>query len=400
MSNTLPARRGSRPRNRRQLILDAAADLFAKHGYAKVAMGDLADAVGISPSALYRHFAGKQDVLAKVVAAALTPVHDLVLGLDLADPDAAAARLASCALDQRHVGLIWQREARDLTVEARQPLRDVIWEIGSGLTAYVSSVRRDISGADADLLAWSIIAVLTSPSFHRLELPRPVFERLLAELVHAVLETDLPGAAVAAETPRPTSGTLTPVSRREELLTQAVRMFATHGYTQVSIEDIGNSIGIAGPSVYNHWPTKLDLLIAALRRGAATLAMDVATAYRRATDAADALHMLLRSYVTLSHTHPEIFGLLITETDHLPEDERHAIRRAQHEHVSEWAHLLMLLDRPQLGSVDARIRVHAALSIAHDTARTPHLHRNPAIPAAVIVVCARLLGLPAAPPHL
>jgi AcrR family transcriptional regulator len=59
-------------------------------------------------------------------------------------------------------------------------------------------------------------------------------------------------------------------------------MFAAHGYTQVSIEDIGNAVGISGPSVYNHWPNKLDLLVTTLRRGAAALAMDVSTAYRLA----------------------------------------------------------------------------------------------------------------------
>jgi AcrR family transcriptional regulator len=48
-----------------------------------------------------------------------------------------------------------------------------------------------------------------------------------------------------------------------------VGMFAAHGYTQVSIEDIGNAVGISGPSVYNHWPNKLDLLVTTLRRGAA-----------------------------------------------------------------------------------------------------------------------------------
>ena len=395
-----PGRRGTRPRNRRELILAAAADLFAKHGYAKVGMGDLADAVGIAPSALYRHFTGKQDVLAKVLAAGLAPVRALVLGLDLADPAAAAAELASCALDQRHLGLMWQREARELSPEAYQPLRDVIHEIGRGLATYVRSIRPGISDSSADLLAWSILAVLTSPSFHHLDLPRPAYEELLAELVAAVIDAELPAppvpAAPATGAPGPpgpvAAGVLRPASRREELLLQAMRMFADRGYTQVGIEDIGSAVGITGPSVYNHWPAKLDLLITALRRAAAALAMEVATVYRQATGPADALHRLLRSYVSLSHTHPEIFGLLITDIDHLPDDERHAIRRAQHEHVTEWAHLLRL-DQPNLDPVAARIRVHAVLSVAHDTARTAHLHRNPAVAAAVMAICTRLLGL-------
>jgi AcrR family transcriptional regulator len=393
MPQPAPARRGTRPRNRRELILAAAADLFAEHGYAKVGMGDLADAVGIAPSALYRHFTGKQDVLAKAVAAGLAPIQEFVRGLDLADPAVAAAQMAACALDQRHIGLMWQREARDLSPEAYQPLRHIVHEIGLGTTGYVRSVRPGLPDSSADLLAWSILSVLTSPSFHHLDLPRTAYEQLLAELVHTALDTDLPDMAAGPPPVPRTRAPLTPASRREELLTQAMRMFAAQGYAQVGIEDIGNAVGIAGPSVYNHWPTKLDLLITALRRGAAALAMDVATAYRQATDPADALRRLLHSYVALSHTHPEIFGLLITDIGHLPDDERHAIRRAQHEHISEWTHLLRL-DQPHLGPVAARIRVHAVLSVAHDTARIAHLARNPAVPAAVIAIGTRLLGLP------
>jgi AcrR family transcriptional regulator len=393
MTEPAPTRRGTRPRNRRELILAAAAELFAKHGYAKVSMGNLADAVGIGPSALYRHFAGKQDVLATVLAAGLAPVRDLVLGLDLADPAAAAAQLASCALDMRYLGLLWQREARDLSPEAYRPLRGVIREIAQGLTAYARSAQPGIPDSSADLLAWSILAALTSPSFHHLDLPRQAYEELLAGLVTAILDTRLPVMPPMSRS-APVSGPagLKPASRREELLIEAMRMFAAHGYPQVGIEDIGNAVGISGPSVYNHWPTKADLLITALRRGAATIAMDVATAYRNSTDAADALRRLLSSYVTLSYTHFQIFGLLITDIDHLPDDERHAIRLVQHEYVTEWAHLLRL-DQPDLDPVTARIRVHAVLSVAHDTARTSHLRNNPAVPAAVNIICARLLGL-------
>jgi AcrR family transcriptional regulator len=68
--------RGTRPPNRRQLIIDAATDLFSRKGYANVAMGDVAEAVAIGPSALYRHFRGKQDLLATVVEAALATLDD------------------------------------------------------------------------------------------------------------------------------------------------------------------------------------------------------------------------------------------------------------------------------------------------------------------------------------
>ena len=50
--------------------------LFSRKGYANVAMGDVAEAVAIGPSALYRHFRGKQDLLATVVEAALATLDD------------------------------------------------------------------------------------------------------------------------------------------------------------------------------------------------------------------------------------------------------------------------------------------------------------------------------------
>ncbi len=394
-----PVLRGTRPRNRRELILVAAADLFARHGYARVGMSDLADAVGIGPSALYRHFAGKQDVLATVLAGGLDAARELAGGLDPADRSAAAARLAAQALEQRHLGLLWQREARDLSPAAYRPLRDVTADIGRTLAGYVQSVRPGTPDDVADLLAWAVLAVLTSPSFHHLDLPRPAYQDLLAGLVRTVVDTDLAlTAAPAGPTgPAPAARTaaLVPASRREELLTQAVRMFAAHGYIQVSIEDIGHAVGISGPSVYNHWPNKLDLLVTTLRRGAAALAMDVSTVYRLAPDAAAALRMLIGCYVALSQTHHETIGLLITDIGHLPDGERHAIRRAQRDFVSEWVHLLRL-DQPQLDPTAARIRVHAALSVANDIARTHHLRRDPSVPAAVEIICARLLGLPAA----
>jgi hypothetical protein len=47
------------------------------------------------------------------------------------------------------------------------------------------------------------------------------------------------------------------------------------------------------------------------------------------------------------------------------------------------------------GSVGAAARLAscAVLSVAHDPARTARLHRDPAVPAAVIAICTRLLGL-------
>jgi AcrR family transcriptional regulator len=52
---------------RRGQILAVAAELFAKHGYHGVSIADLGAAVGVSGPALYRHFEGKDALLAEML---------------------------------------------------------------------------------------------------------------------------------------------------------------------------------------------------------------------------------------------------------------------------------------------------------------------------------------------
>ncbi|MEV0431479.1 TetR/AcrR family transcriptional regulator [Micromonospora sp. NPDC050495] len=383
--------RGRRPRNRRALILAAASDLFARCGYDQIGMSDLADAVAVRPSALYRHFSGKQHLLREVIAEGLIPLRNVVGSMDLTDRTVWLFRLGGLALDERRIGMLWQREARHMAPEDHARLRAELYEIGQTFIERVRDARPDLNVNAADLITWSIMAVLMSTSFHNLELPRPAYEALLAELAETVLETQLPADFPAPGPAEPTP-TLTPHLRREALLAQAVRMFAQAGYTGVGIEDIGAAVGIAGPSIYNHFPSKLDMLVTALRRGTATLQMDMSAVYATAGTAPEALRRLVRSYVGFTQVHHDLVDLLITETRHLPEDEQRLTRQVQHDYISEWVHLLRMV-HPGIDLTPARVRVHAVLTVANDVARTPHLRRNPSVPAALETICTRLLAV-------
>ena len=48
-------------------ILDAALALFAQSGYSGTSMRDIAQTLGISKAALYKHYAGKQEILDSIV---------------------------------------------------------------------------------------------------------------------------------------------------------------------------------------------------------------------------------------------------------------------------------------------------------------------------------------------
>jgi AcrR family transcriptional regulator len=59
--------RAQAKQDRRTALLAAAARLFAERGFERVTLEDIGGAAGISGPAVYRHFAGKQAVLAAIL---------------------------------------------------------------------------------------------------------------------------------------------------------------------------------------------------------------------------------------------------------------------------------------------------------------------------------------------
>lgn len=74
---TVPTPRSRAKADRRHALLSAAATLFARSGFNGVSIEDLGAAVGVSGPAVYRHFTGKQAVLAALL---IDVSEDLVAG--------------------------------------------------------------------------------------------------------------------------------------------------------------------------------------------------------------------------------------------------------------------------------------------------------------------------------
>src|SRR5690606_16403452 len=121
-TRTHPAR-GRRPRDRKAQIVTAAADLFHQHGYHTVTMDQIAGAVGITAGALYRHFRNKQELLARTVDDGLSAFETAVRDTAPGDIDTLLDVMASLTLDRRDLGVLWQRESRNLPDADRDRLR-------------------------------------------------------------------------------------------------------------------------------------------------------------------------------------------------------------------------------------------------------------------------------------
>ncbi|MFR9730371.1 TetR/AcrR family transcriptional regulator [Saccharopolyspora sp. MS10] len=116
--------------SRREQILDAAARLFARYGFHGVGIDDIGRAVGISGPALYRHFRGKDAMLAEM----LTGISDQLLDAGRSRAAATAEPLRALdALVRRHVEFaltnpalisVHLRDLDSLAAEERQRVRE------------------------------------------------------------------------------------------------------------------------------------------------------------------------------------------------------------------------------------------------------------------------------------
>jgi len=384
-----PPARGTRPRNRRLLIIQAAAGLFCDKGYGNVSMIDVADAVAVGPSSLYRHFRGKHALLATVIEDAITTLDAAVQGAQGADaPTDLAAVLARAVLDRRTVGVLWRREDRHLMAEDRKRLRRLARRAGERLAAYIRDRRPDLQASQADLLAWCALGVANSVSFHRLSMPEPAFSTLLTELIEVPFNADAELRPTGSSEPR--TGVVGH-SRREAILSAAATLFAEKGFAGVSVDDIGAAVGIAGPSVYNHFPAKSDILVAVASRGNEWLWMAFNRAVAHTNDTAEALRQVVLSYQTFAFGNPDIVEILITEEMHLPEPERQRARSAQRAYIDEWVHLTRQL-HPHWTLTEARIRVQAAQMLINDIAVIPRLRDLAGAEAVVVDLAVALLA--------
>jgi AcrR family transcriptional regulator len=358
----VPSLRGTRPADRRASIVRVASKLIRENGYENVLMSDVADAVEVRPSALYRHFAGKQQLLAEVIRDGLAPVAAVVDGLDLRDQATALRTLAELALDHPNLGALWLREVRHLSPEEQNASAESVQRLVRRLADNCSQVRPDLSDLGSDLLAWSIVGVLVSTSFHSVAATREKYSALLASLLERILAAPISQEFTAVAAPTNTGVGLEPRSRRQALLLHATRLFAERRYSGVGIEDVGASLGMAGPSIYNHFSSKSELLGLALTRGAAYLHLQVAEVLATAATPLAGLNGLVSSYTRFAATHPDLGAILLTDIRNLTEPYREDALSAQRDYVDEWTHLLQLIQE-HADATQVRLKVQAAFMV-------------------------------------
>lgn len=190
--------------SRREQILRVAARLFATRGFHGVSIAELGAAVGVSGPALYRHFPGKEALLAEM----LVGISEYLLdgGTERAggsdDPAAVLDALVEFHVDfaLRHPELITVQD-RDLANLPEQSRRKVRALQRAYVEIWVDTLRRRTPGLSAEaarIAAHGVFGLLNStPHSAAGADPRQVAGMLRRMARHALNDPALPDAALS-----------------------------------------------------------------------------------------------------------------------------------------------------------------------------------------------------------
>ncbi|RNL81109.1 TetR/AcrR family transcriptional regulator [Nocardioides marmorisolisilvae] len=376
--------RGTRPRNRRDQIRSAAAALFYERGYEQVSIADVAESVNVGPSALYRHFSGKADLLFEAIDQIIGAFADMVADLPDRNLEGIARTAARTAIAYRPLGVLWQREARNLPEAQLAVLRRNLRDAVLTLAGTLREIRPELDRDQAEFLAACGVNAMSSISFHRLE----VTEELLTDLATRVLSYGFTGPEAPDHVRRELPA---PASRREEIADAAAALFARHGYDAVGVDDIGAAVGIAGPSIYSHFTSKQDLLFSSLGRAYGLLQGSLADALETSAPTAEVLHRVLDSYVDMTYDHSDLVTNLIAESRNLGDEYQETAQKAQLGYIGQWVSLIHEL-RPDEDAVESRIKVQSAQMMANSVSRTLYLRSRPGFRRDLGEICWLLLA--------
>jgi AcrR family transcriptional regulator len=162
-----PAHRPSR----RDEIVDAAIGVFARKGFIDAAVSDVAEAAQVAVTAVYYHFAGKEDLFGAAMTRALASV-DAVVAAARADDDPGDEDALHRVIDA-----VWE------WVDENPEPAMLMYVHSSGATRHTAQLRREFDERHVN----RAYAYLSDPEAHRPEVRQAVATLSLRTLVDSLI---------------------------------------------------------------------------------------------------------------------------------------------------------------------------------------------------------------------
>ena len=149
-----------------EALLHASTALFNEQGYRETSMEQIAAAVGMPTSGIYRYFSGKSDILATVMRRAADRISgelSVILGAD-ADPHRVLIRLVEAyvatSFANPELAFVYYTERVNLAPADEAPLRNVQQSTIDSWVRLLTTARTELSATQARFLVHAAMALV------------------------------------------------------------------------------------------------------------------------------------------------------------------------------------------------------------------------------------------------
>jgi len=184
----------ARDPDRREKILRAAGEQFARRGYHAVSLADIGAAAGIVGSGVYRHFTSKSAILVALLDQVMVRLLEEAGQILAAEQDgerqleALIQGQVAFAVDDRYLVRLWQREVQALPEADRRRLRRLQRLYVEEWVHLLAELRPGLGDGQARALVHAAIGAIQSVASYDSGLPREQQVDLLDRAAWACLD--------------------------------------------------------------------------------------------------------------------------------------------------------------------------------------------------------------------
>ena len=165
------------------------------------------------------------------------------------------------------------------------------------------------------------------------------------------------------------------LSRRDELLSVAADLFAERGFAKVTVDDIGNAVGLSGPALYHHFDGKESLLGEMLVRISESL-LAKATAIVDGVTLRNALDPIIAMHVDFAVDNRSLITVHFRDLVQARRGDQQRVKDLQGAYVDIWVDIVAAQDARVLDTKEVRAAVHAVLGLINSTPFSGRLRRD------------------------
>ncbi|MCB9402433.1 MAG: TetR/AcrR family transcriptional regulator [Microthrixaceae bacterium] len=386
----MAATHARRPGDRRDQILDAAAEAFGRRGFDGVTVAELAESVGVTAPALYRHFGAKDQILSAVTTGTLDRLvvvaesHIGVDGLDQLTRD-----LTTEVLDRPWQVVAYLRERHRWAADTTRPTQREV-ELFGAIDQVIDRAVAGLTAGDRRCRMIAMVGVLRGVAERAPRLSRPAADAFIADAVTAVLRA-APVRAINPGRLHPSNAATwrLPPSPRERILAAALPLFRSRGFDGVGIGEIGDHAGVGASNVSRYFGSKEEVLVDIYDRVGARVEVAVDDAVASASDADHALQNLLEAYTEVAFGAADLVVVVGENRGALPRNEIARLRRRDRRVADIWRGVIAAL-RPELRPVETTTVVAGVIALVNSFPR----HEPDALPdpSAVVPLARAFVG--------